>query len=97
MRLFYATALALLTAGASLPAAADTLQMPEDAPKQMGESRTMESMPMRGMSMDQVAAKFGQPIEKLKPVGDPPITRWTYDGYTVYFERSYVIQSVVNR
>lgn len=97
MRLFYATALALLTAGTTLPAVADTLQMPEDAPQQMGESRTMESMPVRGMSMDQVIAKFGQPKEKLKPVGDPPITRWIYDGYTVYFEYTYVIQSVVNR
>jgi len=97
MRLFYATALALLSAGTTLPAAADTLQMPEETTQQMGESRAMASMPVRGMSMVQVAAKFGQPKQKLKPVGDPPITRWIYDGYTVYFEYTYVIQSVVNR
>lgn len=95
MRLFYATALALLSAGISVSAAADELQMPSAAPKP-SETRRME-MPVRGMSMDQVRAMFGQPKESLAPVGDPPITRWVYDGYTVYFEYSYVIQSVVNR
>jgi len=95
MRLFYATALALLSAGISLPAAADTLQMPGDS-SQMGESRRME-MPVRGMHKDQVRAMFGQPKETLPAVGDPPITRWVYDGFTVYFEYSYVIQSVINR
>jgi hypothetical protein len=95
MRIIYATALALLSAGISLPAAADVLQMPGDS-SPMGESRAME-IPVRGMSKDQVRAMFGQPKEALPPVGDPPITRWVYDGYTVYFEYSYVIQSVVNR
>ncbi|NIV30881.1 MAG: hypothetical protein GWN58_15720 [Anaerolineae bacterium] len=95
MRLFYATALALLSAGISLNAAADVLQMPGGSP-QMGESQKME-MPIKGMHKDQVKATFGQPKEILPPVGDPPITRWVYDGYTVYFEYSYVIQSVTNR
>jgi len=95
MRIIYATALALLSVGISLPAAADTLQMPA-ASSQPSEARSME-MPVRGMSKEQVRAMFGQPKEALPPVGDPPITRWVYDGYTVYFEYSYVIQSVVNR
>ncbi len=95
MRLFYVTALALLSVGISINATADTLQMPGESP-QMGQSQEME-MPVRGMHKDQVRAKFGQPKEILPPVGDPPITRWVYDGYTVYFEYSYVIQSVANR
>jgi hypothetical protein len=95
MRLFYATTLALLSAGLTLPAAADTLQMPGDS-SVSGESRTME-MPTQGMHMDRVREKFGQPRETFPPIGDPPITRWLYDGYTVYFEYSHVIQSVVNR
>lgn len=53
--------------------------------------------PSRGMSMDQVANRYGQPLEKLGPVGDPPITRWVYADYTVYFEYKYVIHSVLNR
>lgn len=95
MRLFYVTALALLSAGISLTAVADELQMPGETP-QVGESQEV-AMPVRGMHKDQVRAKFGQPKETLPPVGDPPITRWVYDGYTVYFEYSYVIQSVANR
>jgi hypothetical protein len=94
MRLFYATVLVLTTAGLTLPAHAEVLQMPESA----GQSGQQEMrMPVRGMHKDQVRAMFGQPREVLPPVGDPPITRWVYDGYIVYFEYSYVIQSVAER
>jgi hypothetical protein len=51
--------------------------------------------PTRGMTMDQVAKRFGEPQEKLPPVGKPPITRWKYPQFTVYFESKYVIDSVV--
>ena len=95
MRLFYVTALALLSAGISLNTAADVVQMPGESP-QMGESQPM-AMPVRGMRMDQVRVQYGEPREIKPAVGDPPITRWVYDGYTVYFEYSYVIQSVINR
>ncbi len=95
MRLLHLTALALLYAGSSLNVAADVLQVPGNAP-QSGESQSME-MPVRGMHKDQVRAMFGEPREILPPIGDPPITRWIYNKYTVYFEYSYVIQSVTNR
>jgi outer membrane protein assembly factor BamE (lipoprotein component of BamABCDE complex) len=51
--------------------------------------------PGRGMTMDQVAAKFGAPTNKIPPVGQPPISRWDYPGFVVYFERNHVIHSVV--
>jgi outer membrane protein assembly factor BamE (lipoprotein component of BamABCDE complex) len=51
--------------------------------------------PGRGMTMDQVAAKYGSPTNKLPAVGQPPISRWDYPGFVVYFERNYVIHSVV--
>jgi len=51
--------------------------------------------PTRGMTMDQVAAKFGAPAAKLPAVGQPPITRWDYPGFMVYFEHNYVIHSVI--
>ncbi len=54
-------------------------------------------MPVKGMSMDRVEQAFGPPIEIRTPIGDPPITRWVYDGYTVYFEHRHVIHSVVSR
>lgn len=53
--------------------------------------------PARGMSMDTVIERFGQPTQRLPAVGDPPITRWVYDGYTVYFEDQHTITSVVQR
>lgn len=52
--------------------------------------------PVKGMSMQQVEAGFGAPLERMEPVGDPPITRWVYDRYTVYFEYRHVIHAVVH-
>jgi len=57
------------------------------------------SVPTRGMSMAQVERRFGAPTEKLAPAGGdaprhPTINRWRYAGYTVYFERNRVIDTV---
>ena len=54
------------------------------------------SKPKSGMSMDQESSKFGEPNNKMAAVGDPPITRWEYDQYTVYFEYDRVIHAVVH-
>ena len=59
------------------------------------------SLPGRGLSMAQVEQRYGAPIEKLPTAGGdapkhPPINRWRYNGYTVYFERNRVIHSVVD-
>jgi hypothetical protein len=51
--------------------------------------------PTRGMSMDKVEAKFGAPTNRVPAVGDPPITRWEYPGFVVYFEHNLVLHSVV--
>jgi hypothetical protein len=51
--------------------------------------------PTRGMTMDQVASKFGAPATKVPAVGTPPISRWEYPGFVVYFEHEHVIHSVV--
>ncbi|HEY2145035.1 MAG TPA: hypothetical protein VGH12_03120 [Steroidobacteraceae bacterium] len=53
------------------------------------------AMPTRGMTMDQVASKFGAPANKVPAVGKPPISRWEYPGYIVYFEDAFVIDSVI--
>lgn len=53
--------------------------------------------PVRGESMEQVRQRFGEPGEIIQPVGNPPITRWVYDKYTVYFERQTVLRSVMKR
>ncbi|NNM52907.1 MAG: hypothetical protein HKM02_11915 [Pseudomonadales bacterium] len=51
--------------------------------------------PERGMVMTSVALKFGEPKEKLPAVGNPPIVRWVYPGYVVYFQDDYVIDTVL--
>jgi outer membrane protein assembly factor BamE (lipoprotein component of BamABCDE complex) len=52
--------------------------------------------PNRGMTMTAVEAQFGQPATRHNAVGQPPITRWDYAGFSVYFEHQYVIHSVVS-
>ena len=51
--------------------------------------------PTRGMTMDQVAGKFGAPANKVPAVGQPPISRWEYPGFVVFFEHEHVIHSVI--
>jgi hypothetical protein len=50
--------------------------------------------PKRGITMTQVEAKFGAPVEKHDAVGAPPITRWDYPGFAVFFEHDRVIHAV---
>jgi len=75
-------------------AAADSLDMPTDIGASPDEYADVDK-PVRGMTMDEVSAKYGEPTQILPPVGDPPITRWVYPNFTVNFERQYVIFAVV--
>lgn len=54
------------------------------------------SAPQRGENMVSVQNRLGAPLEKVAPVGKPPIERWVYRDFTVYFEGNYVIHSVAN-
>jgi hypothetical protein len=53
--------------------------------------------PNRGASMSTVRAQFGEPDKMMDAIGEPPITRWTYPTYTVYFEYQHVVDVVVHR
>jgi hypothetical protein len=50
--------------------------------------------PTRGMTMNEVTGKFGVPVTKIPAVGKPPITRWEYPGFVVFFEFDHVIHAV---
>ncbi|MFL6601056.1 MAG: hypothetical protein ACJ8R9_06955 [Steroidobacteraceae bacterium] len=50
--------------------------------------------PKRGSTMTEVEKHFGAPAEKHATVGQPPITRWDYAGFSVFFEHDRVIHSV---
>jgi outer membrane biosynthesis protein TonB len=80
------------------------------APAAMAETLLVErvqaeaavAMPTRGSTMSQVQARFGAPTQKMAPVAgpndrkhNPPITRWLYPTFEVYFEYDHVIDSVL--
>ena len=53
--------------------------------------------PTRGMTQDRVRREFGEPSSTDAPVGDPPISRWEYAGFVVFFEYDRVIHAVSKR
>ncbi|MEE9494262.1 MAG: hypothetical protein V3W04_12880 [Gammaproteobacteria bacterium] len=53
--------------------------------------------PASGQLMATVISRFGDPQSRLASVGNPPISRWLYKNFTVYFENQRVIHSVVSR
>jgi hypothetical protein len=78
-------------------AAAETLVVDD----QVVVKQTSVPTPKRGSTMSQVEQHFGAPVERHPTVSDPgrpgqpPITRWDYTGFSVFFERDKVIDSVV--
>ncbi len=72
------------------PALADVLLIDE-----VRQVQKME-LPDNGVSKDEVAARFGEPDEKHAAVGEPPISRWDYDTYSVYFEYNLVLFTVLH-
>ena len=61
-----------------------------------GVSPEVPMAPRNYMTMAAVTEMFGEPENQAPAVGQPPITRWYYPGYTVYFEYDRVITSVLN-
>jgi hypothetical protein len=51
--------------------------------------------PAHGMLMEQVLQQYGEPQQRLGPVGEPPISHWVYADFIVYFEHQHVIHSVI--
>jgi hypothetical protein len=53
------------------------------------------SRPASGVTKERVVQDFGEPQQRLGPVGDPPISHWVYPDFVVYFEHDRVIHAVV--
>jgi len=81
-------------AAAALYLAASTTFAQTPAPATGGES---PNHPARGMTMARVESAFGAPANRVPAVGQPPITRWEYPGFVVYFEHNHVIHTVTVR
>ena len=63
---------------------------------QQGADKASVSRPSKGMSKSQVSAHFGKPATESGPVGQPPISRWDYPDFSVFFEYDHVIHSVLH-
>lgn len=59
------------------------------------DARPETRVPTRGMNKENVRNIFGEPAREHAPVGDPPITRWDYADYSVFFEYDKVLHSVI--
>ncbi len=82
--------------GISAVASADTLLVDR------AQQKPAAALPLRGESMSQVEGRYGAPQEKLDPRGGqkrqwPTIHRWVYPAFTVYFEKSKVIDVVAHK
>jgi len=74
----------------SNPLAADVLLM------EGIQSAPAIDVPRNGITMAKVRQQYGNPVTEYQAVGDPPITRWDYDSYSVFFEHELVIHSVIH-
>jgi hypothetical protein len=87
-RLSFFLLLALGLAGSGA-ASGDTLLV------ESAQSGSAVVRPAHGVVMEQVLQQYGEPQQRLGPVGEPPISHWVYGDFIVYFEHQHVIHSVV--
>lgn len=85
--------LTLLALCAAASASADTLLLQGISI----EAASADQRPRRGMSMENVEARYGAPASRIGAIGEPPISRWEYPGFIVYFEYNHVVHAAVRR
>lgn len=66
---------------------------------QLGTFDSAAYLPRKGISKAAVSSQFGTPSVRHPPVGggsklQPPITRWDYAHFSVFFEYNHVIDAV---
>jgi outer membrane protein assembly factor BamE (lipoprotein component of BamABCDE complex) len=83
--------LVALLCGCATAAVAETIVVND----QVQVRETQLDRPKRGSTMGEVEKHFGAPVTRHATVGQPPITRWDYSGFSVFFEHDRVIHAVV--
>jgi hypothetical protein len=86
------TALALI--GLALGLGLATAQAQSDPAAGAAAPQAQAGVPTRGLTMAQGERGFGAPANRLNAIGQPPITRWVYPSFVVYFEHNIVIHAV---
>lgn len=61
------------------------------------EAKSGLDVPQKSATMNQVRSQFGDPNQEYAAVGEPPITRWDYANFVVYFEHQHVITTVLKK
>jgi hypothetical protein len=54
-------------------------------------------VPYKSMKQSEVREAYGEPMTVHAPVGQPPITRWDYPRFSVYFEYQATIHAVIRK
>ncbi len=90
IKLRIVSAIALLAAFAAV-ASAETVKVDGIS------AGSNDGRPSRGMTQAGVESKYGQPKSVEAAVGEPPITRWEYADFVVFFEHDKVIHAVLKR
>jgi hypothetical protein len=55
------------------------------------------NLPVNGLTKTEVETRFGDPSVRHSAVGDPPISRWEYERWSVYFEYNRVLFTVLHK
>ncbi|MFE8071633.1 hypothetical protein QQM79_11305 [Marinobacteraceae bacterium S3BR75-40.1] len=93
---FVATALfAVISFGLILPASSLAAEHQGERNASTADTtQTSPSLPRHGEAMSSVKARLGSPQDMKPAVGEPPITRWIYPDFIVFFEGDRVIHTV---
>jgi hypothetical protein len=94
MSKFRAISIAVIACSLTGFAGAETLQMGDSPNASRFEH---EGKPSRGMTQARVESEYGQPSARNDAVGEPPISRWEYADFVVFFEYDRVIHAVTKR
>jgi len=86
--LFFVLTAALL----SIPTKAEEIQLPIGS---QGDAQTLT--PAKSITKNSVISQFGEPQQRFAAIGEPPITRWEYATFYVFFEYDRVIHSVLKK
>jgi len=69
---------------------ADVLVIPEAT-----TSTDRPELPQNGLTRTQVRQQHGEPLTEHSAIGEPPISRWDYEEFSVFFEYDLVITAVL--
>jgi hypothetical protein len=87
----------LAVAGVALGLGLVTARAQEGQAAGASYGQSQVNIPTRGLTMDQVEQRYGAPTSRIAAIGQPPITRWVYPSFVVYFEYNLVIHAVATQ